>query len=133
MPKNQNQTQYQFTDANPFEGQNFYRIKGISLNGKQQYSNVIALKTNTKPNAIVSPNPLVGNLLRLKTNNLTKGKYQATIIDALGRVILQKQIIVDNTTTEILIQLDAKPRAGNYYLQIAGENTKITSAFEINQ
>jgi len=70
---------------------------------------------------------------RLKTSNLTKGKYQATIMDALGRVILQKQIIVDNTTTEILIQLDAKLRAGNYYLQIAGENTKITSAFEINQ
>jgi len=131
--KNQNQTQYQFTDANPSEGQNFYRIKGISLNGKQQYSNVIALKKNTKPNSIVSPNPLVGNLLRLKTNNLTKGKYQATIIDALGRVILKKQIIVDNTTTEILIHLDAKPRVGNYYLQIAGENTKITSAFEINQ
>jgi hypothetical protein len=131
--KNQNQTQYQFTDANPFEGPKFYRIKGISLNGKQQYSNIIALKTNAKPNAIVSPNPLVGNLLRLKTSNLTKGKYQATIMDALGRVILQKQIIADNTTTEILIQLDAKPRAGNYYLQIAGENTKITSAFEINQ
>jgi len=48
-------------------------------------------------------------------------------------VILKKQIIVDNATTEILIQLDAKPRVGNYYLQIAGENTKITSAFEINQ
>jgi alpha-tubulin suppressor-like RCC1 family protein len=135
MPQNkiQNQTQYQFTDANPFEGQNFYRIKGISLNGKQQYSNVIALKTNAKPNAIVSPNPLVGNLLRLKTNNLTKGKYQATIIDALGRVILKKQIIINNATTEILIHFDAKPRVGNYYLQIAGENTKITSAFEINQ
>jgi hypothetical protein len=72
-------------------------------------------------------------LLRLKTNNLTKGKYQATIIDALGRVILKKQIIINNATTEILIHFDAKPRAGNYYLQIAGENTKITSVFEINQ
>lgn len=129
--KNQNQAKYNFIDQNPFVGQNYYRIKGLSINGQEQYSNVFALKTNALLGMQVAPNPLIGNLLRLKTSNLTKGKYQATIIDALGRVILQKQIVVDYPTTEILINFEPKPRAGMYFVQISDETIKITRPFEV--
>lgn len=82
-------TAYNWTDANPENGNNYYRIRATGLNNNVQYSQIIKIKTGAdiKPEITTYPNPVKGNMLNLSMNNISRGDYQVQIFDQSGRQV----------------------------------------------
>lgn len=87
---------YQFTDKNPYNGLNFYRLRLIDNDGKAEISNVVVLKTENVTVLDVYPNPFQ-NALSVATEGIS-GDVHLYLYNALGQVILHEQwaILQDN-------------------------------------
>jgi hypothetical protein len=123
---------YNYTDNNPLAGVNYYRIKGSSVNGQLQYSNVITVKTGSMmPLVTVAPNPVVGKVLNLKLSQLTKGSYKMIVSDVAGRTIFSKEMVYDGVNAIIKTTLPSALKTGNYYVRLSGEGNDFTEKFII--
>lgn len=74
---------YQFTDPAAVDGQNYYRLKLISVNGRYKFSLLGNVKINKKGRSILSPNPARNMITILPTCNLLR----VDIIAADGKLI----------------------------------------------
>ncbi len=74
---------YQFTDNNPTNGLNYYRLKSVDKDGNFSFSKIVKVEFSIS-NAQLSiyPNP-VANILKLKGNHINT----VQVIDNVGRVI----------------------------------------------
>jgi hypothetical protein len=123
---------YNYTDNNPLAGVNYYRIKGSSINGQLQYSNVITVKTGSLlPMVTVAPNPIANKVLNLKLSQLTKGSYRMTVTDEAGRTIYSKEMVYDGVISTIKTNLPSNLKPGNYYVRLSGEGSDFTEKFII--
>jgi hypothetical protein len=123
QPSNASQASasYSFIDNQPIVGNNYYRIKGNSINGQIQYSNVAVVKYGVNvANVTIVPNPIEGKIVNLKLSQLNKGNYSINITDALGRTILQKQMLLNGTGT-VQLNLPSSISAGNYFVKVMGQ------------
>jgi hypothetical protein len=112
---------YRFVDQQPAIGNNFYRIKGVSVNIMEQYSNVTMVNLyQHKPTITVSPNPIEGKRLQLKAENMQKGNYTCMITDVLGKVLYQKEILSTGANEMLNIELPSSTTPGLYCVQILG-------------
>lgn len=68
---------YRFTDHNPLDGNNYYRLKQTDLNGEFEYSPVIVMNFRLNINLSVFPNPVL-------TGELT--------LDAPGKVVEEAKV-----------------------------------------
>lgn len=114
--------QYTYTDLNPLDGVNYYRLKQTDLNGKSTYSRVVSVFTGHTGFANLSPVP-VRDELRVKMTTPAAEAAAYEVIDHLGRRVLSGNI--PEESTEQFIQTDELP-AGNYILRL-----KNGVAFEI--
>jgi hypothetical protein len=64
---------YDFTDPNPTQGNNFYRLKQVDLDGGTEYSNIVVING--------SENNRTGVVLIYQS----RGRYQATVTGMEGR------------------------------------------------
>ncbi len=80
---------FSFDDLAPLNGDNIYRIKEVSLDGKPEYSTTINVKYQPS-NYIVSvyPNP-VHNFINVKINSPIPGNMQLSVIDMQGKTVYQ--------------------------------------------
>ena len=123
---------YGYTDKQPVIGNNYYRIKGTSLNGQVQYSNIKLIKFgNTMPTVLVAPNPANNDKLQLKVAQLLKGSYTLTVTDALGRVFCQKELVYDGVSGVMELKFPTIAKSGSYYVKVNGEGVGFTEAFII--
>ncbi|MCF8339398.1 MAG: FG-GAP-like repeat-containing protein [Chitinophagaceae bacterium] len=123
---------YNYTDNNPLAGVSYYRIKGSSVNGQLQYSNIITVKTGSMmPLVTVAPNPVVGKVLNLKLSQLTKGSYKMIVSDVAGRTIFSKEMVYDGVNAIIKTTLPSAFKTGNYYVRLSGEGIDFTEKFII--
>jgi hypothetical protein len=123
---------YAFIDNNPFNGNNYYRIKGVSINGQQQFSNVKLIKVGVDlPTVSVAPNPASNDKLQLKVTQLLKGNYTIIVTDALGRVFCQKEIVYDGISGKLELKYPSVAKSGSYYVKVNGESGSFTEAFII--
>ena len=84
---------YTECDNNLTEGNNYYRIKGISENGTSIYSNTVKLTTNTLPlTTTIYPNPMTGITLNVQLGNIVAGKYVVSIYNSLGQNVNEQTI-----------------------------------------
>ena len=102
---------YNFTHANPKDGDNYYRLRLVDLNGAFQYSLVRTVKFIGKEAAfLLSPNPTSGPLELISRFTEKYGsslRYQIT--DENGKMLLENQLL-DETT-----KLDLSNYPGGYY------------------
>lgn len=117
---------YQFTDAAQLEQTEkaFYRIRRIDLDGASRYSNIVErnIHGNTSRMASVFPNPTQKDISILLGNGWSS-ESQVTLLDALGRVMMQRtaaEVAKANTWS-----LDGLAK-GMYLLRISdgGEHTQ---------
>ena len=108
--------QYQYDDAKPFGGNNYYRLKQTDRDGAFTFSNVVLLKGN-KPSVLqlsaVYPNP-VRSVLNVVVSAPSVENIKLIITDLSGRQIIQhsaKMIGGDNN-----IQLPVSSLAKGSYL-----------------
>ena len=121
---------YSFTDFNPNDGANYYRLKAIDETGKATYSNVIELniKKDIQPNIYVYPNPAAaGSNLALEVKNLPKGSYQAIIIDIKGKRIASETISHNGVDATIPLRGATTLSAGTYVVQLINGSFKTTT------
>lgn len=83
------QENYQFNDASPLTGQNFYRLAQIDVDNKATYSAVVSLKFLRRGFYYVTNNPGNG-LYHLYVERTGNNKISYSVIDANGRRIMSK-------------------------------------------
>lgn len=88
---------YSFTDINPSNGANFYRIKQIDKDGHASYSKIVSVSVNGGNVVNVYPNP-TSNTLHIK--GTYSGKIKVQIFDAIGKSV-QQNILDGGTNLQI--------------------------------
>lgn len=119
---------YAFTDEQPANGNNYYRIAEQDYDGRSLYS-IIRLVTFGKKNfaAFVYPVP-VHNTLSVNIQAGINEKAQLRILDATGRLLHVETVHLRQEGN--LEQLDLSAyKAGVYFVELLGNTTKWTSKF----
>lgn len=108
---------FNFTDKTPYKGNNYYRLKGVDINGKLEYSKIINVQYNPGLVLQVYPNPVKDELtVKLKSVSDPQQVYVA-ITDLAGRVIIQHYAGSSSQNTSFTIQCqNLKPQM--YILKI---------------
>jgi Secretion system C-terminal sorting domain len=80
---------FDYTDANPLPGVNYYRLKMVSLDGKTDYSNIVVLTNISKGFDIfnISPNPVTNGSFNLDLFSSTAVSVEIKIMDMQGRLV----------------------------------------------
>ena len=125
MPEGNNNSAsgYGWLDETAFEGNNFYRIKSIGINGEIQYSSIVKAYIHIANNQIVIyPNPVINDVISMQFNNQPPGIYTVQLFNNSGQLFFTKKImhtVGDNTET---IPVDRSMSKGIYELQIIKPN-----------
>ena len=109
---------YQWTDAAPVAGSNFYRIKSVSQDGNISYTSVVKVVMPKISGGIsVYPNPVMNGNIHLHLTNQPAGIYDVRLLNAVGQTVGSKRIIraAGNSTENISI---ASLPKGIYQLEI---------------
>jgi autotransporter-associated beta strand protein len=88
------QQPFDYTDASPAAGVNYYRLKMTDANGKITYSSTVSLLNASKGIDILSiaPNPIVGGKFDLRVSAAQKTQMDIIITDMQGRVMQKRTV-----------------------------------------
>lgn len=88
------QQPFDYTDADPFKGMNYYRLKMVDADGKVSYSSIVALLNAVKGFDIISiaPNPVITDNFNLNVASAQAGKMELSIFDMQGRLVNRQNI-----------------------------------------
>lgn len=118
---------YQWIDVAPVTGEYYYRIRSISYNDVTGYSNQAKVTMNRPvPAMYVFPNPVTGNHIQIQMNSMPQGVYAARLMNNLGQVILNRQIVHGPGTAVEKIQPDKKLLPGLYHLEVIAPDKTVT-------
>ncbi len=116
------QNSYRYTDHQPVNTGNYYRIKAISLSGNNVYSAVVHLGAKYNNTSVtIYPNPVAGSIMQLQLSGVEKGRYFVNIYNAAGQRSLAAQLVCDTGATVTGINTSTLP-AGIYLMQVINEN-----------
>ena len=89
---NSNGFKYSFTDSDPIEGVNYYRLKQVDLDGKFVYTKPIAFNFSSPATSEMKifPNPSKGEIFMDYPS--FDGAIDVHVADTRGNIILEKQI-----------------------------------------
>ena len=114
-----NKNNYNTVDENPNKGDNFYRIKAISKDGKITYSSVAKVVFWANDIDIkINPNP-VKNILNATIENTKAEKIFVQIADMQGNILQQKELLLQVGNNKFSIST-SNLKAGTYSLIING-------------
>ena len=124
---NRTNINYKWIDENPKHGNNYYRVRSVSADGKYDYSKTVLVKiSNANSSIVVSPNPTMGDNIGIAFTNMAAGVYEIKLLNAVGQTILTKQTnyvpgnSVENIRTGGLA-------AGVYELAVTRPDRSVTS------
>lgn len=113
---------FNYTDASPLAGINYYRLKTVDVDGKVTYSTIVTLLNAAKGIQIVNiaPNPVVNGRFRLNVTSAELSTMDIVITDMAGRVVLKKTASIVNGFNGI--DMDVSHLASGTY-QLTGSTT----------
>ncbi|MBC7423225.1 MAG: immunoglobulin domain-containing protein [Ferruginibacter sp.] len=105
---------YLYNHLNVVTFNNYYRIKSTEASGLVTYSEIVNVLLKKSKAISIWPNPVTGNTIKLRLQDIEKGKYQYAIINSLGQVVVTGAI--NHTANQSLqtIRLTKKLAVGNY-------------------
>ena len=126
-PRNGSGSEFYKEDAGVFgRGDNFYRIKATSADGKLTYSSVAKLSTlETVKGMNVFPNPSASRQINIQTALAQEGKYEVRIIGINGIVYLLGTLQLTAAQSLHRITLPASTKPGLYRIQLISPNRTI--------
>jgi len=88
------QQPFDYTDAQPAKGVNYYRLKITDADGKITYSSIVSLINAVKGIDVmnIAPNPIVNSAFNLKVSAAAKTTMQVVITDMQGRILQQQSV-----------------------------------------
>lgn len=116
---------YNFTDAQPFIGNNYYRLKIIDNDGSFAYSNIVNIVLKTPlTNQIVSvyPNPTNG-ILTVEVESITDFTTNVMIYNILGEVVNQQTVDFTKGLNTVQFNFSSLSNA-TYILQFTDNTNK---------
>ncbi len=125
-----NQSEYGWLDATPVNGNNFYRIKSVDLDGKISYSLIIRVNlTRSGEDIVIYPNPAQKGYVSFQVGDLHKGDYTLKIFNSSGQQIHTQKFVHEGGPLTQTITLPAGIKAGMYNLQLINGNEIKSKAF----
>jgi hypothetical protein len=84
---------YQFTDRSPLEGQNYYRLKQVDLDGTVAYSPIVAVRTGVQDAGgfLLLPNPASDRVELQFAADQVGQEILVTVLDVSGKEVLRQQ------------------------------------------
>lgn len=114
---------YSYTDNQPLNGKNYYRLKQVDKDGNFTYSQIVSVEFNDANKYVIFPNPVINNV---NINGLNAdAKYQFKIIDVKGHVVAQS---ASNNASTYSWHVENLSK-GFYYLNIISGNKTSTLKF----
>lgn len=111
---------YTYTDNNPINGTNFYRLKMVDVDGDFTYSNIVTVNNDVTQNTFkIFPNPAT-NILYIQTSGENENAV-IQIVDLLGRKIQEQKIVLAGNTS---LSLDISNLPKSIYTIILKTETK---------
>lgn len=88
------QQPFNYTDAQPAKGTNYYRLKMTDADGKVTYSTVVPLINATKGIDVmtIAPNPVVNSAFNLQISSADKTQMELVITDMQGRIVRRQSV-----------------------------------------
>ena len=115
--------QYDFTDAAPLQGKNYYRLKMVDIDGQYTFSKIILLQRDVQGKIFLYPNP-VANTLSLEIYLDESSDFLLSVSDITGREMFQ-QNVAGNKGLNTWHLNTSKLSRGTYILNIVeGKNTQ---------
>lgn len=107
---------FNYTDASPVSGINYYRIRVTDADGNSKFSNIIPILNRDRGFDIVSmmPNPVAAKAV-LNIASAAKGNMQIVITDASGRRMDNRSVILVAGSNQVTLDLSGLA-AGTYQL-----------------
>jgi len=111
------QQPFDYTDAQPAKGVNYYRLKITDADGKITYSTIVSLINAVKGIDVmnIAPNPIVNSSFNLKVSAAAKINMNIVITDMQGRLLLQQSVNLAAGFNSIPMNV-GKLAAGTYQL-----------------
>ncbi len=110
-------TRYNVLDENPFYGINYYRLRQVDLDGKEELSELISLRYHIDSKLTLFPNPVKDQMNILVENDLF-GEVMIEIFNQQGQLLYQKMMMISEghirlNTSELNLM-----GVGVYYLSV---------------
>ena len=120
---------YKAFDYSPVEGNNYYRIKQVSKDGKVIYSNIINIKyAPGKVSVVMYPNP-VKDVLVVKLNNTKADDIKILMTDVQGRQVYEQTThVTDNSEIKLNVGMLSSQM---YILKISNSNNECISVQKV--
>jgi hypothetical protein len=112
-------TNYNFTDTNPIDGNNYYRLKMADKNGEFTFSPIRLLKFEVENSFTIYPNP-ASKVFTMRLNTLqVTGNETLQITNGIGQIILQQKVTNNST-----INVENFAR-GVYYIRLGSHSNGV--------
>jgi|GEM_PF-4317450 len=108
---------YNFIDANPQVGRNYYRLKAIDLDGSFDYSDVIVIRYDGAKELTLYPNPASGDEVMFRSNFEVTPSDVVVIFDNVGKLAAYGTV-----DTEGVIRFSRVLAPGAYLVKYAGQS-----------
>lgn len=120
------QQNYFFTDNSPYDGYNYYRLRQVDKDNKQELSKVLNVILGSGVTVSFSPNP-AKDVVNITLNNVRE-QVLIQLVDINGKIVAQQ--LVNNGATRTALKLNAVSK-GLYLLKIIDNKTVITEKLMI--
>ena len=115
--------QYGFTDIQPQNGINYYRLKMVDKDGIFDYSNIVIIKVNEKVHLNVWPNPFKDQIqvsIQMDKNDL----IPVRLVDVSGKTIRFTNVSVQRGRNQFTIDGLGNLQPGVYFIELSDNNKR---------
>jgi len=116
---------YTYNDQEASSGNNFYRIKGLSMSGRVQYSPIAKISAlASQADVNVYPNPVQNKAVQLSFTGMSLGSYRITLLYGNGSKQQLRSVQVSGAQCSQTINLPSQITPGVYQLLIVGPDQR---------
>ena len=118
-------SEYTYTDVHPINGNNYYRLRTIDIDGVNKHSSIVKVKVgSTMQELNIFPNPVSGHSVNIQMQNMAVGAYSIKLFNLYGQVIFSKVFTHPGATATEIIYFPETVSNGLYQLEIGNSTTR---------
>ncbi|MGB8194954.1 MAG: hypothetical protein WCF67_23665, partial [Chitinophagaceae bacterium] len=119
---------YTWSDLQPANGNNFYRIRATELDGTVKYSTVTIVNlSKSGKGASVYPSIVRSGQFNLQLTNLPAGNYKLNLFSTIGQLVFSRTINHGGGSSTQSITLPSSLQKGVYRMNVSGTTNNLTT------